>query len=661
MPIRLNYVELHAHSAFSFGAGTTGPEALVKRAADLGYQALALTDTTDVGGAVRFTLEAEQLGVKPIVGAELLVEGHPTVFLAVDAAGYWNLGALVTAGRVGHIRDWQTPGALGTDGRVGQVRNWQSPDAPGGQGVTGVAGPDTPDTPVRSGSPVRSVSPVSRTRGHDLQRRYAVPLPPRGQPQLTFQKVAAHSAGLFCLTGGGAGELATYVRTGRTSEAVFALERWRAVFGARLAVEVQLHHTGSQESALASALIEMAERSRTMWVASNEPYYLDGAGRLVHDLLVANRAEVCVHTAASWGMLLPNGEWRLKSPREMARLWQGREAGLEASVSIAGECQPFDLRWLRPPMPHFAVPAGHTDDTWLREMTLAGARTRWGELNEQQLAQLEHELGVISRLGFSGFFLVMHDAIDFARKRGILCQGRGSAANSAVAYCLGITAVDPVRHGLLFERFLSEVRTDGRTEAPDIDVDFEMHRREEVLDYMYDTYARQHSALTCVTQMYHAPTALQDLMRGLGYEAQLAFACSKRVHGLEPSEGAQELLDGLAKDVGLDLETPKGKALIAGLKSLDDVPRLRSTHPGGFVLSSQPLGNYMPIEHTSMGRTIIQFDKDDLDAAGVPKFDFLGLGGLSVIHLAFDAIEQRTGKKLRAVHTARSMMSRPTR
>jgi error-prone DNA polymerase len=292
------------------------------------------------------------------------------------------------------------------------------------------------------------------------------------------------------------------------------------------------------------------------------------------------------------------------------------------------------------------VPHGETDASYLRQLVYEGAHVRWGELDERQRTQIEHEVGVITRLGFAGFFLVMWDAVRYARSRGILCQGRGSAANSAAAYCLGITAVDPIRHGLLFERFLSEVRTDGQTEAPDIDVDFEMHRREEVLDYMYDNYKRQHAAITAVTQMYHAPTALQDMMRALGYPADVVFPISKRLHHAEPSDAATELENGLAADHGLDLSDAKGRALLSALKVLDDVPRLRSTHPGGFVLSSQPLGSYMPIEHTSMGRTILQFDKDDLDAAGVPKFDFLGLGGLSAIHLSFDAIEKRTGRKL---------------
>jgi error-prone DNA polymerase len=430
-------------------------------------------------------------------------------------------------------------------------------------------------------------------------------------------------------------------------DAIYHLDRWREVFGSRLAVEVQLHHAGGHEAALASELIELAERGCVRWVVSNDPRYADGAGRLAHDLLTANRAGVCVNTAASWGLLLPNGEWRLKSPAEMALLWRGREHGLEATRDVADDCVAFDLRWLRPPLPKFAVPPGHDDDTWLRELTFRGARDRWsGQVDDRQRTQIEHELAVIQRLGFAGFFLVMWDAVRYARSKHILCQGRGSAANSAVAYCLGITAVDPVRHGLLFERFLSEVRTDGRTEAPDIDVDFEMHRREEVLDYMYDTYRRQHAAITAVTQVFHAPTALQDVMRALGYPAEFSFRFSKRIHGMDPSEGAEALKDGLAKEYGLDLDDPRGRTLLSAMSVLDDVPRLRSTHPGGFVLSSQPLGDYMPIEHTTMGRTILQFDKDDLDAAGVPKFDFLGLGGLSAVHLAFDAIEKRTGEKL---------------
>ena len=565
----VRYVELRTHSAFSFGDGAVTPEALVSRAAALGYAALGLTDTADLGGVIRFALEAERQGVKPIIGAELRVDGYPAAFLAMDERGFHNLAGLVTRAR-------------------------------------------------------------ESARGH---------------PAITFEDLAGRSEGLIALTGPASGELASRVRAGGRSEGERVLGRWRELFGDRLAVEVQLHHVSGAESALAAELIALARSTGTPWVATNDPRYLDAGSRLVHDLLTALRLELDVDTAASRGLLHPNGEWRLRSPEEMARLWKGREEGLEESCRIAARCS-FDLRWLSPPLPRFPVPPGHDDDSFLRELVYAGAVERWGEVGERERAQLEHELGVIRRLGFAGFFLVMWDAVRFARSRGIFCQGRGSAANSAVAYCLGITAVDPVRHGLLFERFLSEHRTDGRTEAPDIDVDFEMHRREEVLDYVYEKYGRSHAAITAVTQTYHAPAAVQDMMRALGYPAELARRISKRLHRREPSEGAAMLEAGLAERCGLRLDDARGRALLTALRALDDVPRLRSTHPGGFVLSSAPLGDYLPIEKTTMGRTIIQFDKDDLDAAGVPKFDFLGLGGLSAVHLAFDAIERRTGQRL---------------
>jgi error-prone DNA polymerase len=239
----------------------------------------------------------------------------------------------------------------------------------------------------------------------------------------------------------------------------------------------------------------------------------------------------------------------------------------------------------------------------------------------------------------------MWDAVHFAREKGILCQGRGSAANSAVAYCLAITAVDPVKHGLLFERFLSEIRVDGQTEAPDIDVDIEHDRREEVLDYVYGKYNRAQAAITCIVQMYRGPNAIRDSMRAFGYPVEMANNISKRIHWSDPAEGAKYVGEVLAPQLGIDFDNPRGKATLAAMAAFEGVPRLRSTHVGGFVLSSAPLGDYLPVEHTTMGRTIIQFDKDDLDAVGIPKFDFLGLGALSLVRRAFDMIEARTGTR----------------
>ncbi len=585
-PEKFPYVELRAHTAFSFGDGSVTPETLVERAAQLGYRAIGITDTADVGGLVRAVLAGRTCGVRILAGAELRMDGRPLALLARDAGGYRNLASLVTQSRVGTWSAWDKT-------RVGKER---------------------------------------------------------GKPNVTWQQLRERSAGLQLLTGPASGTLASLIRDGDRAGA----ERWlverREVFGRQLAVEVQLHHAGGAEAALAGALIELAERCDVPWVVANDPRYVDESSRVVHDLLTALRHDMNVDEALRAGVLHPNGEWRLLSPGEMQRRWQGREAGLEESARIADGIQSLDFSWMRPPLPEFNKLVGGDADSFLREKTFAGAQTRWcrkpGDvLSGAQVTQLEHELSLIATLGFSGFFLVMWDAIREARSRGILCQGRGSAANSAVAYCLGITAVDPVKEGLLFERFLSEMRVDGKAEAPDIDVDFEHDRREEILDYMYDRYTRPYAAITCIVQTYRAPNAVQDAMRALGYPAEQATMISSRLHRYDPADAAVHMQEHYAAEAGLDMSAPRTRALLRAIAGFEGLPRLRATHVGGFVLSGKPLGDSMPVEQTTMGRTIVQFDKDDLDAIGVPKFDFLGLGGLSMIRRAFDAIEVRTGKR----------------
>ncbi|MFL5524045.1 MAG: DNA polymerase III subunit alpha, partial [Gemmatimonadaceae bacterium] len=576
----MGFVELRAHTAFSFGDGGTSPEALAARAAALGYGAIGITDTADLGGIVRFGLEARRQNIRPIVGAELNVDGHPVAFLARSREGFNNVASLVTRSRVGELSTWKKGDGKKT----------------------------------------------------------------RGRPRISWQQVAERSRGMQVLTGPASGPVASCLRNGDYRGAERTLCQWREVFGDALAVEVQLHHTSGSEAALAAALIELAERHRVPWVICQEPRYIDNESRLVHDVLTSLRYDTTIDDAVARGLLHPNGEWRLASPEEMAERWKGREAGLVESERIASECD-FNLSWVRPPLPKFPVPSGYDDDKFLRERVFEGARTRWGEVDEKQTAQLEHELTVIGNLGFAGFFLVMWDAVAFAKSKGILCQGRGSAANSAVAYCLAITAVDPVKHGLLFERFLSEIRVDGQTEAPDIDVDIEHDRREEVLDYVYEKYNRAQAAITCIIQMYRGPNAIRDSMRAFGYPVEMANNISKRIHWSDPAEGAKYVRDELAPKLGINFDDPRGRATLAAMAAFEGVPRLRSTHVGGFVLSSALLGDYLPVEHTTMGRTIIQFDKDDLDAVGIPKFDFLGLGALSLVRRAFDMIEVRTGTR----------------
>lgn len=466
----------------------------------------------------------------------------------------------------------------------------------------------------------------------------------RGQPNVTWAQVMERSTGLHMLTGPASGTLASLVR-GDASRADRQLAEWKGVFGERLAVEVQLHHVDGHEAALAAELIRLAARGKVPWVAAQDARYVDDTSRLVHDLLTALRHEMTIDDALRAGVLHPNGDWKLLSPEEWRLRWKGCESGIYEAAHIADQCG-FDLSWMRPPLPAFPMPEGEDPDAFLRARAYEGAHTRWGpSLNAAQTKQIDHELETIRQLGFAGFFLVMWDAVRFAQQRGILCQGRGSAANSAVVYCLGITAVDPVKNGLLFERFLSETRVDGKAEAPDIDVDFEHDRREEVLDYMYARYQRPHAAIACIVQTYRAPNAVQDSMRALGYPADLATSISKKLHRYDPLDAAVKMQERYAVQAGLDITTPRVKALMRAISGFDRLPRLRATHVGGFVLSGSPLGNWLPIEQTNMGRTIVQFDKDDLDAVGIPKFDFLGLGGLAMIRRAFDAIEVRTGTR----------------
>ncbi len=607
------YAELRAHTCFSFSDGAISAEALAKHARTLGYTHLGITDTADLGGIAKFAVEAMspvkdpfcprvqanphahddepceacQFPVRPIVGAEIVVDGWPAAFLARSEEGYHNLATLVTLARVGQWDAWE-----------------------------------------------------KKTQGKR-----------RGRPKITWAQLAEHATGLHALTGPPSGEIASHLRAGQSDDARRALGRWRDHFPSGcLTIEVQLHHTGGHEAALAAELIDLARSSGVPWVATQDPRYVDDRGRLVHDLLTALRYDLNIDIAAERGLLHPNGEWRLLSPEEMALRWRGREEGLRESVRVAEECTGFVLDWMRPPMPDFRkakLGAGMSttdDDEALRASTYEGARTRWREISTAQRDQLEHELALIKQLGFAGFFLVMADAVRFAKREGILCQGRGSAANSAVAFCTGITAVDPVANGLLFERFLSDARVNGRAEPPDIDVDFEHERREEVLDYMYETYDRRHAAITAVTQCFHAPTAVQDAMRALGYPAAMAFEISKRVHGDEPAT-CLEAVCAIAEARHVPLDDARGRALLEALPGFDGLARLRSTHVGGFALSAAPLGSYLPVEQTTMGRTIVQYDKDDLDMIGVPKFDFLGLGALAMVRIAFDVIEARTGER----------------
>ncbi len=357
--------------------------------------------------------------------------------------------------------------------------------------------------------------------------------------------------------------------------------------------------------------------------------------RTLQDVLTAIRLGTPVHSLGK--ALCPNGERHLRTRKRLAHVYPA--ALLTETVRIAERCT-FSLDELRYEYPTDDVPPGETATAYLRRLTEAGLAERWpAGAPENVRALVEHELAVIAELGYEPYFLTVYDIVRFARSRGILCQGRGSAANSVVCYCLGITAVDPSRMEMLFERFVSK----ERNEPPDIDVDFEHERREEVIQYIYSRYGRERAALTATVITYRPKSALRDVGKALGFDAE-------QVERLADSyawwDGREQLAERV-REAGLDPASPLVQRLIELVLTILGFPRHLSQHVGGFVIARGPVSRLVPIENTAMAeRSVIEWDKDDLDTMGLLKVDVLGLGMLSAIRRAFDLIARHRGRRL---------------
>ncbi|KPK78628.1 MAG: hypothetical protein AMS25_14595 [Gemmatimonas sp. SM23_52] len=609
-----SYAELHCHSAFSLLDGASTPEVLVRRAVELGIRALALTDHDELGGAVRFSRVARAAGLEAIVGTELTIApaenapGSPShlTLLARTAEGYANLSELVTRGRSGTA---ETQGARPeSTSRVPITNSWA---------------------------------------------------PNRGLPRVTWGELAELGAGLYALTGCPQGELARRVRAGDGKGARELLDFLGSAFRGYVAVEVW-DHALPEERALADRLLELADRRELPAVASNDVHYALPSGRIVHDVLTCLRHQVTLDEAGT--RLRPNGEWYLKPPSVVWRRWRHRPDVVENTHALAAECS-FRLADLAPTMPGFQVPAGVTTQEYLERLVWRGALERYGGLGQVRNGdpirvapfvpdhltpgltqrvrrQIRHELEVIKRLDLAGYFLTVWDIVRFARRQGILLQGRGSAANSCVCYCLGITAVDPIKFELLFERFLSEERGG----APDIDLDIEHERREEVLQYVYRKYGRERAAMVCETITYRGRSAVRDAARVLGFSTDVADRLAAEVERCEAAEAAAVLENGGLAACGLDPRDRSVAALVHVVRGLDQLPRHRSIHVGGFILSEGPLSRVVSIEPAAMPeRTVIQWDKDDLDFVGLIKIDLLGLGMLTCLAKAIRYIRETRG------------------
>ncbi|MDB4947721.1 MAG: dnaE [Gemmatimonadetes bacterium] len=456
---------------------------------------------------------------------------------------------------------------------------------------------------------------------------------PRGRPAVPLSRVMERAQGLFALSGCPRGRIPRLLRQGRVAEARETAGLLREAFGDRFHLELWDHRTHGEASTCAD-LLGLAREAGIPWVVTHDVHYAEPAGRAVHDLLVCNRRKATLDEAHRRGWLRPSAEWCLQPPEEMARRWSTAPEGVRRTLEVAERCAGFRLAGLPPLGPRYPVPAGWPDaDAFLRHLAERGLAERLPGASPKHRAQLEHELATVARLGLADHFLVVWDICRFARESGVMCQGRGSAANSLVCYALRVTAVDPVANDLLFERFVS----DERPEPPDIDVDFAAHEaRERVIQYVYERHGREHAAMVCTHVEYRGRSAVRDAMRGLGMPVESADFLAKRLDGYARAETAAdwlEMADGKAlAAVGLDPAEPRARALVRLVRGLDGLPRHRGIHSGGFVLSTGPLGERVPVETASMpGRTVIQWDKDDCADAGLPKFDLLGLGMLRLL------------------------------
>ena len=760
---RPRYAELHAHSAYSFLDGASMPEELVSEASRLGLEALALTDHDGLPGVVRFAEAARVAGLPTVIGAELGLgstgrtgppgddgRGYeaPTLPMPPLGAGGggapgsgWTSGA---GGGRGDGRGEGRGGGWGDDQRGAQddggfpfppprtdrgtPRGGAARRRAPGTGASGFG----PGTGMGTGttSSGTSAAPPRGRRDPDGSHLLVLARGPEGYRRLSraigeallasgTKGVAAYDLADLAARAGGPNGGEWLVLTGcrkgtvrRALEPVHGgspatwdvaaarreLDRLVALFGTdNVAVEVtDLGHP--LDATRNDVLAEMARAARLPLVATGNVHAARPGDQPVADVLAATRARASLEELDGW---LPPVPAHLRSAAEMLARHARHPQAVTTAADLAEECR-FDLRLVAPNLPPHPVPAGHTEESWLRELTYRGARRCYGPCPtdpsrgvadrgdgahlgisavdpREAWRLIDHELAVICELGFPGYFLIVHEIVEFCRRRGILCQGRGSAANSAVCFTLGITAVDAVRHRMLFERFLSP----GRSGPPDIDMDIESGRREEVIQFVYERYGRRYAAQVANVISYRPRSAVRDVARALGYDVGQADAWSKGIERWGSLRGATTVPVGPSTDgapgttgplipVGTPeptsgpLPVPASRASRAtstvpvpvrdwhapppadGVGEIPDpvvdlaerllrLPRHLGIHSGGMVLCDRPVLDVCPVAWATMpGRTVLQWDKDDCADAGLVKFDLLGLGMLTALRLAFE-------------------------
>jgi error-prone DNA polymerase len=558
------YAELHAHSAYSFLDGASTPEELVEEAVRLDLRAIALTDHDGLYGVVRFAEAARELQMSTVFGAEL---------------------------------------SLGGGDRT------EDPDPPGPHLLVLARGPEG-----------------YRRLSRELAKAHLAG-GEKGKLHYDYDALTEAAGGHWqILTGCRKGHVRQALSAGGPDAAAEALADLVDRFGRdRISVELT-HHGRPHDDERNAALAELAPRFGLNIVATTAAHFAEPSRGRLAMAMGAIRARQSMDEAA--GYLAPLGGSHLRSGAEMMRLFAHFPEAVTAAADLGEQCA-FGLALIAPQLPPFDVPDGHTEDSWLRHLVMEGALRRYGppQRAPRAYAQIEHELRVIEQLTFPGYFLVVHDITRFCKENSILAQGRGSAANSAVCYALGVTNVDPVANELLFERFLSPAR-DG---PPDIDIDIESDLREKAIQYVYDRYGRDYAAQVANVITYRGRSAVRDMARALGF-----------------SQGQQDAWSKQLGQWGNLAETPHVEGIpepvIELAKEISNLPRHMGIHSGGMVICDRPIADVCPVEWARMeNRSVLQWDKDDCAAIGLVKFDMLGLGMLSALHYCIDLVAEHKG------------------
>jgi len=602
----MSYIELHACSAFSFLRAGSLPEQLAEVAAELEMPAIALLDRNGVYGAQRFSVAAREHGVRPIIGAELSMEdGSILPVLVENRTGYKNLCELLTQA---HLRSEKGKCTVQWD---------ELPEF--ADGLVAFLG---------SAHLQRANASPARTFGILPKRTFPES---RFTTQIEFEQ-SSRMQHAFAST---QDACAPQNLADRAKFLIDAFGR-ENVF-----VELQRHFIRGEEHSNRE-LIDLARANRLPLLATNGVQYARPYGREVLDVFTCIREHTHLDTAGK--LITRNAERHLKNDREMRAIFADLPEAIENTSRLA-ERLTFSLENIGYKFPEYPVPVGHSMDSFLRTIVWFGAQQRYAAISPKMKRQIEEELALISKLGFPGYFLIVWDIINFCREHNIMVQGRGSAANSAVCYCLGITPVDPVENHLVFERFLNE----SRKGWPDIDLDLPSgDRREAVIQEIYRRYGKHGAAMTANVITYRGRSAAREIGKALNFSPSIIdrfshlFASGDFPHTME--------LEAQIEASGLPKHHPRMPAFIRLYHAIYGLPRHLGQHSGGMIICQNKLSSFVPLENASMpGRVVAQWDKDDCEDLGIVKVDLLGLGMMSVMQDAFELCRER-GRPLDLAH-----------